>query len=104
VIAVARPVERHERARVSERQGPDRHGVHDAEDRAVDADAESQAQNRQGREARLRGEIAEGVSEVLNECVHVPSGSSAPLAQLQYSTSKRAAGSTEPRPASTAPN
>jgi hypothetical protein len=36
-----------QRFRIAKRQRPYRHGVHDAEDRAVDADAERQADDRE---------------------------------------------------------
>jgi hypothetical protein len=53
-----------------ERQGPEHHRVHDAEDRGVRADAERQRQERDGREARALGQPAQREPHVLEQCIH----------------------------------
>ena len=58
---------------IAERQRPDGDRVDDAEDRAVDADAERQARDGQRRKARVLDQCAGGVAQVLQERVHLAS-------------------------------
>ena len=62
--------ERDQASGVAKRQRPDRDGVDDAEDGAVDADAERQAGNGQRGEPGVLDERPGRVAQILQECVH----------------------------------
>ena len=50
---------------IAERQRPDLHRIDDAEHRAVDADAEREADDGEGGESRIVGERSDGVPKIL---------------------------------------
>ena len=57
--------------RALDRQRPEENGVDDAEDRAVDADAEGKRQQRDDRERGRLAKTSRGVADVLHEGFHV---------------------------------
>ncbi len=55
---------------LAKRQRADGDGVDDAEDRAVHADAEGQAEDGQRREPGVLDQRPKGVAQILEKCVH----------------------------------
>ena len=63
-------VDGHQRLRARVGQRPQQHGVDDAEDGAVGADAERQRQHRRQRVTLVRAQRAQGEADVLRDVVH----------------------------------
>ena len=61
---------RQEPSRIRVGKRPQEDAVDDAEDRGVGADAERQRRHGDGGEAGVRGEAAQSVADVLQQCLH----------------------------------